>query len=138
VYVPGIFVLKLSKDLQSDVRKLLTEFNAAAVYTHIDFNYGIFCQMLAKIAHSYAVAELGVSTFAPLLLDLILKADELDAANFVGGFIGTDEKFTLFDGTSPHELLLHNSDGTVIVLIQLSADLGAPVYQVAVGTLIQK
>jgi hypothetical protein len=43
-----------------------------------------FTRMLAKIAHSYAVAELGVDAFEPLLPPLIL-GQSLDLPDHVGG-----------------------------------------------------
>lgn len=43
-----------------------------------------FARMLAKIAHSYAIAKCGIDTFDPALLDLILGRAE-DAPYLVGG-----------------------------------------------------
>lgn len=43
-----------------------------------------FCQMLAKIAHSYAVAEFGMDAFVQRLPDYILEKKE-DIARYVGG-----------------------------------------------------
>src|SRR5713101_4559866 len=43
-----------------------------------------FAQMLAKIAHSYAVAQMGLDTFNPLLLDLIFGRTTV-VTHLVGG-----------------------------------------------------
>jgi hypothetical protein len=43
-----------------------------------------FSRALAKIAHSYAVAQLGVSAFTPLLLDLIHQRDVERGPELVG------------------------------------------------------
>jgi hypothetical protein len=44
-----------------------------------------FSRVMAKIAHSYAVARLGLRGFKPLLLDLILGRDFQRAPELVGG-----------------------------------------------------
>lgn len=44
-----------------------------------------FCRLLAKIAHSYAVAELGSAAFRPLLRRLIRGRTAIQALHWVGG-----------------------------------------------------
>jgi hypothetical protein len=90
-----------------------------------------FCQFLAKIAHSFAVATLG-DTFVPALLDVIRE----DAAA---------PRFDLIGCSSPMEAPSNNlheigikwqaSAGTdyAIVRIRLFASLGAPTYLVIAG-----
>jgi len=48
------------------------------------FNVQAFIQMLAKIAHGYAVGEVGLNNFAPLLPNIILWRDPM-LANFLVG-----------------------------------------------------
>lgn len=43
-----------------------------------------FCRLLAKIAHSYAIAELGYRSFKPFLLDIILGKTE-SCGYYIGG-----------------------------------------------------
>ena len=89
------------------------------------------CRVLAKTAHSYAVAELGLGGFSPLLLPLIL-GDGADPGRYryVGGQLHTSPP-----GTSLHEIGFEDGDaGYLVVKIRLFASLGAPVYRVVVGT----
>lgn len=94
----------------------------------------VFCRMLVKIGHAYAIAKLGMGSFAPLLPRVILDEDRdsATAVPFVGGM-----------PPSPPESALHTLDqGTtvvagitfVVVQIRLFAQFGAPTYVVTVGT----
>lgn len=89
-------------------------------------------RMVAKIAHAYAVAELGIDSFNPLALDVVLNQTE-DVGYTVGGTL---------DDVPPVEggahLLEISYDGIVpnvfiIVGVRLFSSLGAPVYHVVVG-----
>jgi hypothetical protein len=97
------------------------------------FNDHVFCQMLAKIAHSYAVAEWGFHSFRPLLLDLILGRCE-GADHWVGGTspVKPPDPQGLHKMRLKREVLL----GTeyVIAYITLFCLYGAPEYRVVVGT----
>jgi hypothetical protein len=96
-------------------------------------NILFFARMLAKVAHSYAVAELGLGSFSPLLPDLILGKSS-SAPFLVGG-----------DASGPStaaEPDLHNvylqdclTDGVPYILaaIRLFAFAGMPRYHVVVG-----
>lgn len=46
----------------------------------------IFCRMLAKIAHAYAIAELGADTFQEFLPEIILGTDDKIAPYIGSGF----------------------------------------------------
>jgi hypothetical protein len=97
------------------------------------FNNHVFCQMLAKIAHAYAVAEWGIYSFRPLLLDLILGRTET-ASHWVGG----DMTVKPADPGGLHKMQLKREIllGTeyVIAYITLFCMFGAPEYRVVVGT----
>jgi hypothetical protein len=97
------------------------------------FNNHIFMQMLAKIAHSYAVAEWGFHAFRPLLLDLILR-DSQTASYWVGG----DMTVRPADPGGLHKMQLKREMllGTeyVIAYITLFCMFGAPEYRIVVGT----
>jgi hypothetical protein len=93
---------------------------------------------LAKIGHSFAVYQLGIDGFDPLLPDLILgKLDYAECAPtyLVGGI--SDE---LPATTNRHELAIGTVIGTpirkfVVVSIRLFSDLaGSPLYHVVAGT----
>jgi hypothetical protein len=90
--------------------------------------------MLAKIAHSYAVAELGSDAFHPLLPDLILGTEDR-AAYLVGG---DASEFPLPDKEPylHHVYLLNAMSGGImytLVSIRLFAVVGMPRYHVVVG-----
>lgn len=87
--------------------------------------------MLAKIAHSMAVAELGLAGFRPFLLDIIHGRAE-DAHQFVGGRLKARPALP-----HRHEVLIlgYEIGETTLVAaeVRLFADLGAPTYVVVVG-----
>jgi len=97
------------------------------------FNVMKFSQMLAKIAHSYAVAEIGQNAFRPLLPDLILGKSNTPAY-LVGGDASAPPPVT--------EPILHhiyrqhcltNGVEYVLVAIRLFAFIGMPRYHIVVG-----
>lgn len=84
---------------------------------------------LAKIAHAYAVAELGVDGFKPYLLDIILNRPPLHTGHYVGAFGHAPE------GEDLHTIELHSfwEAHGVGVEIQLFAPWSMPVYVVIAG-----
>jgi hypothetical protein len=88
--------------------------------------------MLAKIAHAFATAELGLGAFRPLLLDTI-DGTASNPTLYVGGVPGDEP-----DGEDRHELTLQfidkASEWFVGVRIRLFADLGFPTYYCVAGT----
>jgi hypothetical protein len=94
-----------------------------------------FCKLLGKIAHGYAVAELGVDAFTPALtLSLRKKATNFRLTNWIGS---TNESSG--PPTSLHEIELRlvevGSAKYVVVHIRLFASLPTPRYEVVVGEL---
>ena len=91
-----------------------------------------FARMLAKIAHSFAIAKLGAGTFQPLLPDLILGQPDWLFTYVIGG-----ELATVPATDNLHELSLGRhevaEDSYWVARIRLFADEGAPVYNVVVG-----
>jgi len=90
-----------------------------------------FGRFLAKVAHSYAVADLGFGSFRPLLLDLIQGKSE--AVSYLVG--GATEVPPAEDNT----FVLRAGWGTIrdmtyaIVELRLYAELATPQYLVVVG-----
>ncbi len=91
------------------------------------------CKILAKIAHGYAVAEIGFGNFEPLLAEYICGR-QLDRLQFIGG-LGFKPKLT----TALHKLSLKqqtmNGVNYVVVDIRLFACIETPSYRVIVGKL---
>jgi hypothetical protein len=89
-------------------------------------------RVLAKIAHAYAVAELGLSAFKPLLLDIILNKPPLHIGHWVGGLFGDSPR-----GDDLHEIVVDQTGfwgpRWVAVEIQLFADREMPKYLVIAG-----
>ena len=97
-----------------------------------------FAQFLAKAAHAFAVAELGVSGFTPLLPEAILKNPNLwgasgleDMEALIGGLPDQPPSDTL------HEIGWNTIEARgkrcAVVVLRLFASLGAPVYLIVVG-----
>ena len=98
------------------------------------FHAEIFCRMLAKIAHAYAVADAGVNAFQPILPDFILGKTKMPVDYYIGCVPGAvPEEDTL------HRVHLDQAEGNglkyLTANIRLFAKFGAPQYHVAVGPL---
>lgn len=96
-----------------------------------------YLRSLAKTAHAFAVAELGIEGFEPFLEDIILnRSDEL--ARFVGDMPGvaslegpSGHSFKITLGQTPPEL--GAAGGLLVVFMQYWAELGCPPHLVVVG-----
>lgn len=109
---------------------LCSELGVYSIMPEAKAHVAEFCQMLAKIAYSYAVAELGYGNFEPYLLPSILKAELSDCDSYIGS-LETDEP----SSTSLHELSLGRSthNNQIVVRTRLLSKLGTPTYFVVVG-----
>ncbi|HZM45685.1 MAG TPA: hypothetical protein VFC14_12690 [Burkholderiales bacterium] len=94
-------------------------------------NPHIFARMLAKIAHSFAVAEIGLDNFTPFLQKMIIEGIETPSYYVGGDFtVPPAER----DGAM-HWVRLQPDDNYLVATIRLFAPLGAPLYHIIVGTL---
>ena len=89
-----------------------------------------FCQMLAKIGHSFAVGELGVEAFQPFLIPHILRKELNDSDRFIGS-LSKEERAS----SNLHEISLVDigKDDLVTIRIRLLAKLKTPTYYVIAG-----
>ncbi len=96
-----------------------------------EFHPEMFCRMIAKISHAYAVAEIGTLSFAPMLRDLILSGND-KPYRIVGGDIDVIEATQAL-----HEVQLrwqpHRGTEFLVATVRLFAFLGTPVYHAVVG-----
>jgi hypothetical protein len=90
----------------------------------------LYGRMLAKIAHAYAVAELGLEGFKPRLLDIIREPEPPFIGRLVGGSLGHGG-----DGRDLHEIRVDDrvGPGLVVVQVRLFADRDLPSYWVVAG-----
>jgi hypothetical protein len=92
-----------------------------------------FLRLLAKMAHGFAVAELGQPSFDPVLREFI-RDMPLRAANWIGGDLENPPREPAL-----HRIGIHFEQvGTVryvVVTIRLFCFLGTPQYHVVVGSL---
>jgi hypothetical protein len=115
------------KDL---LQQLTVQLNVHAIMPEAKAEVDKFCQMLAKIAYSFAVSELGSNAFKPLLLSHILHKELDDTDNFIGCLDKT-EKAT----QNLHEISIVEMDdkNLVVVRVRLLAKLKTPTYFVITG-----
>jgi hypothetical protein len=99
-----------------------------------------FSRALAKIAHAFAVARLGLNGFTPLLLDLIHARVIANAPELVGSDSDTPPPATGI----MHELSLVPHEKFTVVRIRLFASSSIngqhamPIYLVVVGTKLKQ
>jgi hypothetical protein len=112
----------------------LKKYGVDSAFSNPSLDLMSFCKMLAKIGHSYAIAELGVNKFIPLLRDVIL-GKEKNVFHFVGGKADSQQ---LPPSSRPYEIGLEEQivDGVtyLVASIRIFATLeGSPTYLVVVG-----
>ena len=94
-----------------------------------------YLRSLAKTAHAYAAAEIGVDAFEPMLRDVILCRSN-DVAQYVGGDFGSspiDLHIAQTVQISIAEVAEGPSRGLLVVRIQLYPSLGSPAHLVVLG-----
>ena len=100
-----------------------------------DIDPDTFGRLIAKIAHSFAVAELGLSRFQPMLLDMILGRTETG----FGHLVGRSPERPPDDNTALHFMRVYNEQTPIghclMAEIRLFCCFGAPTYFVVVGKL---
>jgi hypothetical protein len=95
-----------------------------------------YLRSLAKTAHAFTCAKLGIDGFNPLLHDIILCRND-DVSYYVGDMderdvpeISNDHSLRIFLGV-PEEGPIA---GYIVVSVQLYPELGSPVHIIVVGT----
>jgi len=111
------------------LQRLTSELQVDSIMPESEARMEEFCQMLAKVGHSYAVAELGYGKFKPLLLPHIIDKELSNCADFIGS-LDRDEA----PSKNIHELsMIDNPKNYTIVRMRFLAVLGTPTYYVVVG-----
>jgi hypothetical protein len=111
---------------------LCQQLGAIAVMPTATVHAEPFCLMLAKIAHSFAVAELGLGSFDPFLTNMIVNRDTSKCQQFIGGGKGDEQQ-----SSNLHDLQIDRRIGfsreIVVVRVRILGILETPTYHVAVG-----
>nr|WP_321440477.1 hypothetical protein [uncultured Hyphomonas sp.] len=124
---------KFANGLDAQLQKLCSIVKARAVMPTGKVSADDVCRTLAKTAHAYCCAELGVNSFTPFLLDII-NGDLTDRSKLIGGGIGDEppgDQLHEIDIVRSHEW----SEDLLVVRIRLLSSLGAPTHHVVVGQL---
>jgi hypothetical protein len=91
-----------------------------------------FGRMLAKVAHSYAVAELGLGNFEPFLVPIIRGVKPYYLPYYIGSAIGKEPPFT-----DLHRIEIDESGlgigKFIVVKLRLFADRDTPTHYIIVG-----
>lgn len=90
---------------------------------------GLWCRLIAKIAHAAAVAELGFDGFKPFLPPAILGDDK-----HVSHLVGQAKKKHTKVFSAPYHIELHIESGYIIARVHLFAHLGQAPMEAIVGT----
>ena len=122
--------------VQNICRKVAEETGSRNVAIEIGtVNRTHFLRFLAKTAHAYATAELGINAFSSTLIDIILNRDQ-DISKYVGGYYGPRPP-----GDAPENLMTAHigqategpGKGLVTVVLQFYPLLKTPIYSIIVG-----
>lgn len=118
-------------DPMSYLANLCKKLEVASVEPTATFTVPEFFRMLAKIAHAYTVAELGLRSFTPFLVPAILRNDLHNSVQYIGGVAGSPQVSRL---THEVSYVLHSErPDLMVVRIRLFAALDTPTYIVAAG-----
>jgi hypothetical protein len=103
--------------------------NAVEVAPTVQFQLDFFSRMLAKIAHSFVAAEIGIDGFHPFLPQFILGKGRSNPNQFIGCTNEKEEESnSLYDVS-----ILKLESKYIVVLIRLFSFLNSPTYHVVVG-----
>ena len=111
---------------------LIAELNVADIEPTATVRAPEFFRMLAKIAHSFAVAEMRMGSFSPFLTPVICDADTSNSVQYIGGLQHTEPVAGGIHQLSFGSHTCARPD-IVAVRIRLLAALETPTYYVAVG-----
>ena len=125
---PWSYVESRAYEINRQIAEETGEANVAMKLGDVNRNH--FLRFLAKTAHAFAVAELGMDGFEPFLNDIILNKSD-DLSMYVGGTLPHDRQ-----EVEPAETLRIFIGGTeefVAVYLQFYPLLDSPAYGIVVG-----
>lgn len=120
------------KPLSEDFRERVIKQGGKGVKIPMNHDAEMFARMLAKIGYCYAVSELGLGAFTPLVMNLINGVRPMYASHYVGSEMGD-----VRPNDQPHTLgLLQHICGRerfITARVWLFSALGMPAHYVVVG-----
>jgi hypothetical protein len=114
-----------------DFKERIAQMGApVSVKVGVGVSQSFFGRFLAKIAHAYTAAEIGLGEFSPLLIDIIFGRNTPSLSWLIGSPLGQDDQPTsLF-----HEIKFVDLSRTYItVMVRLFPDRQLPPYYVVSG-----
>ncbi len=127
------------RDVYEDIQDRISRQGHGVQFEHV-IQIDAFCGMLAKIAHSYAVAVLGSTQFEPVLLPLIagINSNLSDCVGGGGMFRKEHERKHFLHNIELYPVWLPGdkfffSRPLIVAELQLFACFGGPIYLVVVG-----
>jgi|SRR5271165_6961610 len=126
----GMSITPMGADLLERAKKLGKDVNLTRGISAL-----AFYRLIAKIAHSFAVAELG-QTFAPYLINLIEGEIPMFASHFIGSGLGDNPPPSdqLHELEFAPSLVGPKNDELLQVRVRLFANLGCPNHYAVVGS----
>jgi len=117
-----------------EVQEKLKRFRGSRIYFNGKHGTKIsdYGRLLAKIAHSYAVAELGLYGFDPLLVPYI-REESLDLWNYVGSALHPEPVSSSLHEVSFVSRKTFSGEDVLTCRIRLFAQFDTPIYYVIVG-----
>jgi hypothetical protein len=94
-----------------------------------------FYRLIAKIAHSFTAAELGIDGFTPCLLNLISAQRPMFADHFIGSAMGDDPRSPRLHEVNFTSPIKHGPLEMIVVRIRLFASLSMPTHYAVSGAL---
>jgi len=119
------------KDREKHLQWLCDALEAVAVMPTAEVKTDPFCLTLAKIAHAFTSAELGINAFTPFLTRMIRERDLSTTTQYIGGGEGNEAPSTHLHQIEFFETA--TSRDLITVRIRLLTVLGTPTYYVVVG-----
>ena len=112
------------------LNRLSTELRVYSIMPEAKADIEAFCQMLAKIAYSFAIGELGADAFNPFLIPIIMRKELVDCDRFIGSLSKEEKASDIL-----HEISIVETEkkNLVTVRIRLLAKLQTPTYYVVAG-----
>lgn len=127
-----------ASNFPGNVRDLSRVHNAAMMRVDIKVPEVDFGRLLAKVAHCWGVATLGVDGFSPLLKDAILKGDQKHLSRYVGGSERPQSppNFAVYEERFIVHPLKDKISGEGLLVLEIESFAGvhlAPIYSICFG-----